>query len=93
MKKLSLTILTYLFCISVVFSQAPESFSYQGVALDAKGVPVVSKQISLRITILQGSLSGTEVLQETHSPSTDKYGQFSVAIGQGLAVSGTISAV
>ena len=85
---LGLMIVTFNLC-----AQAPEAFSYQGVALDAKGVPVVSKQISLRITILQGSSSGTEVMQETHSPTTDKYGQFSVAIGQGTAVSGTMSSI
>jgi len=74
-------------------SQAPSAFSYQGVALDTKGAPVSSKQISLRITILQGSVSGIEVYKETHTPTTDIYGQFSVVIGQGAPLLGTMSAI
>ena len=86
-------LVVFLLINNIVNAQAPNAFSYQGVALDAKGVPVSSKQISLRISILQGSSLGTEVLKETHTPITDKYGQFSVAVGQGTSVSGTISAI
>ncbi len=75
------------------YAQAPEAFNYQGIALDAKGVPVVSKKISLRISILQRIQTDSVVFQETHSPTTDKYGQFSINIGMGLVVKGKMSNV
>jgi hypothetical protein len=73
--------------------QAPEAFNYQGIALDAKGVPVASKKISLRVSILQETSQGAVVMQETHSPTTDKFGQFSVNIGEGNSILGKLSNV
>jgi uncharacterized protein (TIGR02145 family) len=73
--------------------QAPEAFNYQGIALDAKGIPVASKKISLRVSILQETSQGAVVMQETHSPTTDKFGQFSVNIGEGASSIGKMSEV
>ncbi len=84
---------TLLFSFLVLIAlgqQIPDKFYYQGVLLDANGSPVASQTIGVRITILQGSQSGTNVYQETHQVTTDANGRFSLFIGGGTS-SGSLS--
>ncbi|WP_300598618.1 tail fiber domain-containing protein [Niabella sp.] len=64
-----------------VMAQVPQLFAFQGVARNSNGQPVVNKTVSVRFTIHQGSETGTQVLQETHNPTTNAAGVFNVAIG------------
>lgn len=66
-----------------VIAQAPQAFNYQGVARDGNGAPFTNKNIALRIAILQGTLPGTEVYQESHNVQTNKLGIFTVEVGHG----------
>ena len=47
--------------ISIFFRQTPLTFKYQAVARDLNGNPVINQEISVKISILAGSLEG-EVL-------------------------------
>jgi len=75
------------------WAQAPLMFNYQGVARSGTGAPVVSAAIGLRISILEGSPSGSVVYQETHAATTNTYGLYNVAVGGGTVVSGTMAAI
>ena len=44
-----------------VFSQAPRKFNYQAVVRDAGGTIITDQTVSIKISILQGSLAGTLV--------------------------------
>jgi hypothetical protein len=79
---------TFLFSISYVTAQAPLGFNYQGVALTNAGTPVSSKKISLRIGLIELQQLGAIKYQEIHNVNTDAYGQFSVIIGNGQAITG-----
>lgn len=92
MKKLSLFIIG-LFLSVAVMAQPPQKFNYQGVARMANGSPITSQSISLKISILEGSSSGSPVYVETHKTTTNQFGLYNVAIGGGTVVSGTISGV
>ena len=97
MKKLLLT--TQLIIASVfAFGQTvPQGINYQAVALDESGRPIQGidivgrpiddAEISVRITILENSPTGTQLYQEEHEVLTDLYGMFNLVIGQGLQVS------
>jgi hypothetical protein len=74
-------------------SQAPQFFNYQAVVRDATGNLLSNQTISLRISIVQGSLLGTTVYQETHSVVTNTYGQASLSIGAGTPGMGSFSAI
>jgi hypothetical protein len=83
----------FLLTISTVIAQAPLGFNYQGVALSNSGTPISSKKISLRISLIESQQLGTVRFQETHGVNTDAYGQFSIIIGNGQAVSGKMTDV
>jgi hypothetical protein len=74
-------------------AQAPNGFNYQGVALNNAGTPVSSKKISLRISLIESQQLGTTKFQELHNVNTDAYGQFSIIIGNGQALTGKMADV
>lgn len=65
--------------------QSLDGISYQGIARNVSGSLVTNQPISLRFSILQGSITGTLVYQETHSVSTNELGIFTLTIMQGTA--------
>ena len=91
--KLLLTITTVIYCGLLCHAQAPPSFSFQGVARKMDGVAVANAQVGLRITILAGSVIGTQVYQETHSAQTDLKGVFDISIGRGTVQSGDFGTI
>jgi hypothetical protein len=89
MKNLFFLIITLMLCGSVT-GQPPQAFNYQGIARDGSGAPLVERNIFLRISILQSTLPGSIVYQETHNLTTSKLGVFSVAVGKGTAQVGQL---
>jgi hypothetical protein len=67
--------------------------SYQAVIRNSSDVLVDNTQIGMRISILQGSESGTEVYVETHTPTTNENGLVSIEIGAGTLVSGDFTTI
>mgnify|MGYP000344695457 FL=1 len=75
------------------FAQSPSKFNYQAVARDGAGDLVTGQAVSVKISILSGSASGTSVYSEDHSPTTNAYGLFNFQIGNGTGASGDISTI
>jgi uncharacterized protein (TIGR02145 family) len=74
------------------FTQAqPQKVNYQAVALTAGGQTVKNQAIKLRLSILDSSATGTVLYTETHRPTTDGAGQFSVFLGGGTVTVGAFS--
>ena len=66
------TIYTILiFHVGLAIAQAPQQFSFQGVARKADGKVVVNALISARLTIHSETAAGTAVYQETHTAQTN----------------------
>lgn len=78
---------------SVLFAQVPQGISYQAVAFNGSGNPVVSGTVSVRLSILDNSASGTTLYTETHSKNTNAQGLFNLVIGQGTLVSGNFNTI
>ena len=95
MKKLLLIALLSLSLAVAVKAQAPQQFNYQGAARNANGTPIANKNISLRISILDASATGTIQYSEVRNVITNTLGLYAVAIGATGAnsVSGTIAGV
>jgi hypothetical protein len=77
------TLLIGLLVALTTFAQVPEKMSYQAVVRNSSGQLVVNAQIGMRITILQGSATGTAVYSETQKPVTNVNGLVSIEIGGG----------
>ncbi len=91
MKKIFLT-LTLLFSL-IIFAQVPQGISYQAIALNGAGNPVVSSNVGLRLSVLDNSATGTVLYTETHTKTTNPQGLFNLVIGQGAPTTGTFSAI
>ncbi len=81
------TFLLFLLSIACV-GQVPRAFSYQAMALNASGEPVVSSPVKIKISILSESAAGNAVYEELHNPTTNNKGIFTLAIGTGQVVYG-----
>jgi uncharacterized protein (TIGR02145 family) len=69
--------------VLTVYAQAPEKFAYQAQARDAYGNVIKGTPLDVKITILAGSLNGSIVWEGFHKIKTDKYGLFTLNIGEG----------
>jgi trimeric autotransporter adhesin len=78
-----------------MFGQSPQRMSYQCVVRDATGALVTNHTAGIRISILQGTATGTLVYQETYTPvpQTNANGLISIEIGSGSPTTGTFSAI
>lgn len=92
MKKLFFTLLMFSF-LSTLFAQTPQAVNYQGVARDANSNVLPNTNVSLRLSILAGSVSGSVSYSETQNVSTNNLGLFSIKLGLGTVVSGTFSTI
>lgn len=92
MKKLLL--LSAHFISFLAFAQVPpQGVSYQAIALNGSGNPVVSSPVGLRLSILDNSAAGTVIYTETHIATTNAQGLFNVVIGQGTATLGSFPSI
>ncbi len=74
-------------------AQAPPLMSYQAVVRDGGNALVTSAPIGMRITVRQGSATGTAVYVETHAPTTNANGLATVQVGAGAVVSGSVAGI
>ena len=74
-----------------LYGQAPAGFSYQSVVRDASGSPLLSKPLTIKFTILQGSNVGTPVYSETQSISSNAQGLVVATIGVGSPTIGVFA--
>ena len=85
--------LVYLLIGTSIFAQAPQKMSYQAVIRNTSGALVTSTSVGMKISILQGSATGTVAYSETQTASTNANGLVSLEIGAGTVVSGTFGGI
>ena len=74
-------------------AQAPERMTYQAVVRDAQNEIVANQGVSVEVSITQTTVSGTVVFEERHSPSTNVNGLFTVILGTGTPLSGSLGSI
>ena len=94
MKNIKLiVILTHLLIGTLAFAQAPEKMSYQAVIRNTANALVTNQPVGMKISILQGSATGTAVYAEIQTPTSNTNGLVSLEIGGGSVVTGTFAAI
>ena len=88
MKRLFHSLILFLIFSNSALAQN-EGINFQGLARNAAGEVMVSQTISLRLSILLGSESGSVVYTETRQTTTNPQGIFAVVVGDGTANSKT----
>jgi uncharacterized protein (TIGR02145 family) len=76
-----------------VYAQAPNKMSYQAVIRNSSNTLVTNQTVGMRLSILQGSASGSSVYVETQVPTTNTNGLASIEIGGGTFVSGNFTSI
>jgi uncharacterized protein (TIGR02145 family) len=86
-----------LLCISFIaisaLAQSPPKFSYQSVIRNAGNQLVANQTVGIKISILQGTATGSAVYAETHSPLTNANGLATLEIGGGTVLSGNFATI
>lgn len=92
MKKYFILLMIVAFTVSGL-AQPPQKMSYQAVIRNSSGALVVNHSIGIKVSILQGSATGTVVYSETYSPApqANANGLVTVEIGSGTPSTGTFS--
>jgi hypothetical protein len=93
MPKNILFIKLFLFCCFITFSintNAQTGIFFQAVARDNSSNPAKDRKIYVQTNIIQSSPTGTIVLSEEFKTNTDAHGVFSIMLGNGQRVGGTV---
>ena len=65
MKKIIFSLLSFILLAGALYAQTPKGFNYQAVVRNSAGQLMANRMVSVRISILQGSPSGTAVYHQT----------------------------
>ena len=90
MKKL-ITMAIMVLAVAVAMAQAPEKFTYQAVVRNASNSLVANAPVGVRVSILQGSATGSAVYSETHVATTNANGLVTLSIGGGNVQQGAFA--
>lgn len=74
-------------------AQAPQKFNYQGIARDAKGNPVGKQTLGIKLSVLPAQDATTPEYEEVQTVTTNEFGLYTLQIGNGTAVTGSLSQV
>ncbi len=78
---------------ATLYAQVPQGFKYQAVARDAVGNIMQNEELELRISLTDGSEDGQILFSEIHHPKTNRFGLFSLEIGNGSELTNKFSEV
>jgi hypothetical protein len=73
--------------------QAPQKMSYQAIIRNSNDSLLISTPVGMRISLVQGTPSGTVVFSETQTATTNANGLVSLQIGMGTVVTGTFACI
>ena len=89
MKTKIYSIVAGLLLTASLFAQAPQKMTYQAVVRNSSNALVQSSPVGMKVSLLQGSVTGTAIYVETHTTQTNQNGLLDIEIGGGTIVSGT----
>jgi hypothetical protein len=86
-----IAMLSVIFVTNIAFSQTvpPQAISYQALIRNSNGNAYGNKDVLVKVSVLEASISGSTIYSEEHSIITDKWGMVSLEIGNGTPISGT----
>jgi len=73
--------------------KTPQKMSYQAVIRNSADSLLISTPVGMRISLVQGTPSGTVVFSETQTATTNTNGLVSLQIGMGTVVTGTFACI
>ena len=93
MKKNYILLMAMLCLVLPVIGQIPRMFNYQGIARLADGSPMSNQSLHIKIAILPELNAIESVFEEKHQVTTNAYGLYTLSIGGGQAIKGSMNQV
>lgn len=92
MKQLYVTLVSIFLTVSL-FGQSPEKMSYQAVIRDTDNNILSYQEVGIKVSILQGDVSGTTIYSELFDSNhfTNENGLVTLEIGNGMPTQGVFS--
>ncbi len=78
---------------TIVLAQVPQAFKYQAVVRDHLGNVLAQRDVTFKISIIEGTVTGAIVYSELHSKKSNDFGLVDLEIGKGTSPSGSFSAI
>lgn len=91
MKRITTLLAIMVLAVAAAMAQAPEKFTYQAVVRNASNSLVANAPVGVRVSILQGSATGSAVYSETHVATTNANGLVTLSIGGGNVQQGAFA--
>ena len=85
MKKVILSLLSLILLAGSVIAQTPKGFNYQAVVRNSAGHLMAYSMVGVRLSIVQGSATGSTVYQQTETVITNGNGLFTLVVGDNSA--------
>ena len=82
MKKISLLFVLIISLITFIKAQVPQAFKYQAIVRDSLGNVMSNRNVTFKISILQGNINGNAVYTETDTAKTNQFGLVNLVIGK-----------
>ena len=79
--------------VSTLKAQSPDMMSYQSVIRNSSGFLVTNQSVGVKLSVLQGTASGTVIFSENHSLTSNNNGLISLEIGAGSVLTGSFPAI
>jgi hypothetical protein len=92
MKRLLASFTLFIICLLGI-GQEPESFNYQTVIHDDAGKVLALHPVSIKVSILLGSIEDSMVYSEKHFVTTNKVGLVTLPIGEGTDKTGDFTSI
>lgn len=83
----------FLLIAAAANAQTPQSMSYQAVVRNEANQLVQEGNVGVRISILQGTPTGTTMYQENHTATTNLNGLLTLEVGMGSILAGTFAGI
>jgi len=93
MKSLYLSTILILMLANYGYSQTPYLFNYQAIVRNGAGVVLSNQNVGFKISILQGTITGSAVFSETHIAATNDHGLVNLQIGNGTNFGPQLSSI
>jgi len=74
-----------------IIADAQTGIFFQAIARDNNTNPARDRKIFVQSNIVQATPTGTKLLTEEHQTNTDAYGIFSIMVGNGIRLGGTVT--
>jgi uncharacterized protein (TIGR02145 family) len=92
-KSMLFLVALFIFTSVTLMAQSPQKINFQSIVRNTNGLIVSNKTISIKISLLSDSITGTQVFSESHAIKTDAIGLVSLQIGSGTALSGSFATI